>query len=143
MELDRSGDLILVRMDDGEDVFVNLNAIAEKYSLKSAVIVCALGMLKNVELAYFKYPEKAGEYICEKFNGPFEIVGFKGSFALSGNKPFWHIHAALASDKFNCLGGHLNKAIVNATLEMFLQVPEKKFVRKLDEKTGLNILHFE
>jgi predicted DNA-binding protein with PD1-like motif len=47
VETRKSGSLILARVDDGEDLFSNLEKIAEKYSLSSGIIICALGMLKN------------------------------------------------------------------------------------------------
>jgi predicted DNA-binding protein with PD1-like motif len=143
MEAIRSGDLILVRMDDGEDIFGNLEKIVEDYGLGSGIMVCALGMLKNVELAYFTYPRETGKYLTKQFSGPFEVVSLKGSLAFRENKLVSHIHVALADKEFRCFGGHLNRAEVNATLELFILIPRKRFVRKLDEKTMLNILCFE
>ncbi|MEM2214678.1 MAG: DNA-binding protein [Candidatus Nezhaarchaeales archaeon] len=138
-----SDDLILVRMDDGEELFENLEKVSEEYGLSSGIIVCALGMLRNVELGYFTYPREVGRYLLKQFSGPFEVVSFKGSLALRENKLVPHIHVVLANEEFKCLGGHLNKAEVNATLELFIHVPKKRFVRKLDQKTMLSILHFE
>lgn len=143
MEAVMSDDLILVRMDDGEGLFEDLERVAEDYGLSSGIIVCALGMLRKVELGYFTYPREVGKYLFKQFSGPFEVVSLKGSLALREDKLVPHIHVVLADEEFKCIGGHLSKAEVNATLELFILVPKKRFVRKLDEKTMLNILHFE
>ncbi len=143
MELTKSGNLILVRMDDGEDLFNGLEDIARRCDLASGIIICALGMLRNVELAYYEYPREVGQYLHKQLSGPFEVVSLKGDLALHEGKLVSHVHAVLADDKFNCFGGHLSKAEVNATLELFILVPGSRFVRRFDEKTGLRILHFE
>jgi hypothetical protein len=143
MKAKKSNNLILARMDDEEDLFSNLEEIAKKYDLKSGIIICALGMLKDVELAYLTYPRETGKYLFKQFSGPFEVVSLKGNLGYFENKLVSHIHVALADKDFNCLGGHLNKAKINATLELFILIPKEKFMRKFDEKTGLKVLHFE
>jgi predicted DNA-binding protein with PD1-like motif len=129
-------------MDDGEDFFSDLEEIAKKYGLTSGIIVCALGMLRNVELAYYKYPRER-EYLYKQLKGPFEVVSLKGNLSFNNEKLVVHVHAVLADEEFNCFGGHLSKAEVNAILELFILVPRSRFVRRFDEKTGLKILHFK
>lgn len=136
-------DLLLVRMIDGEDLFSNLEKIVKKYKLKSGIVVSCLGMLRDVELGYLVYPKGKGNYIFKKFEGPFEIDSFNGDFGFFGNKLVSHIHVALSGKDYICIGGHLNKAKVNATVELFILESDSKFVRKLDKKTGLKLLNFK
>jgi hypothetical protein len=42
----------------------------------------------------------------------------------------------------NVYAGHLNKAVVSATCEMFIHVIDGAVDRKLNEEVGLNLLKF-
>ncbi len=136
----KSENLIMTRMADGEDLFANLERVAKKYRMKSGIILGAVGQLKDVELAY--YVKDFREYIKKQFSDPFEITNLSGNLSYFEGKLASHIHVVLGNREFGCIGGHLNKATVSATVELFM-LTSIKFVRKYDEKTGLNILEFE
>ena len=50
-----------------------------------------------------------------------------------------HIHMSAADEMGVTYGGHLNRAIVSATCEMFIDIIYGKVDRFHDEKTGLNL----
>jgi len=130
-------------MSDEEDFFDNLEKSVKKYSLKSGIFVCALGMLKDVTINYLTYPKEAGKYISKEYRGPFELCGMSGNIGFFGNELFSHVHVVIADKNNKCIGGHLAKGTVNATLEVFILVPDAKFERRFDKKTGLKLLDFK
>ena len=55
---------------------------------------------------------------------------------------YTHIHMSAGDEKGNVFGGHLNKAIVSATCEMFIHVIEGKVDRELSKDIELNLFKF-
>ena len=55
---------------------------------------------------------------------------------------YTHIHMSAGDEKGNVFGGHLKKAIVSATCEMFIHVIEGKVDRELSKDIGLNLFKF-
>lgn len=139
----KSGNIISIRMNDEEDFFENLKEVVKEFNLKSGIFICALGMLKNVRLNYLTYPKESGKYTSKDYEGPFELTSLVGDIGFFDDELVVHAHAVLSDQENNCIGGHLAKGTVNATLEAFILVPETKFKRHHDEKTGLKILDLE
>ena len=46
------------------------------------------------------------------------------------------------NDKGEVFGGHLNRAVVSATCEMVVEVPDGTVDRQYDPVTGLNLFKF-
>jgi len=139
----KSGNIISIRMYDEEDFFANLGEVVKKYNLKSGIFICALGMLKKVRLNYLIYPKEPGKYLSKDHDGPFELTSLVGNIGFFNDELVVHAHAVLSDKENNCIGGHLAKGTVNATLEVFIIVPDTEFKRHFDEKTGLKILDFK
>ncbi len=127
----------LIRFNDGEDLMERLKEIAEEEKLKGATLVSATGMLKEVEIAYFT----GKEYISSKHEEALEVVSLQGNLSLKDGKPFYHIHCALAFPDHTVKGGHLVKAKVANTLELFIIPLDFPLVRK--EVPGSPLLALE
>ena len=48
-------------------------------------------------------------------------------------------HITLANKDFNCVGGHLNKAIISATFEGYIETFDAEINRVKDENINLNV----
>lgn len=127
----------LIRFNDGENLIEGLNEIAEKENLRGAVLVSATGMLKEVEIAYFT----GKEYISSTHKEALEVVSLQGNLSLKDGKPFYHIHCALAFPDHTVKGGHLVRAKVANTLELFIIPLDFPLVRK--EVPGSPLLALE
>ena len=136
----QEGNLILVRMEDGEDFFEKLKELSEKIGIKGAIILSGVGQFREVELAYYSKAEK--KYYTKKFDEIFEILHLDGNLGFFENELVIHVHTVLGNKNLECVGGHLNKAKVNSTLELAILRTESDFKRKLDETTGLKLLNF-
>ena len=120
------------RLKKGDDLRA---CIEEKCKdINTAIILSGVGCLykANFRLA------KALDYInCEQ---DYEIVSLNGT--ISNGKA--HIHIALADDKGNVIGGHLEKGcLINTTCEVVLGVLEEyESRREFDKNTGYDEIVF-
>ncbi len=139
MEYKRFGNAIVARFDKGEEVITSIKEIALKEDIKLANIN-ALGATNNFEVGVYNIEEK--KYYSNHFKGNYEIVSLTGSINTMNGEFYTHIHMSCGDDKGNVVGGHLNKAIISATCEMFINIIDGTVDRYKDEETGLNLFKF-
>lgn len=119
MEYRRFENVIVTRMDRGEEILVTLEKIANKENIKLAHI-SALGAVNEITVGVFDTDEK--EYHANEFCGDFEIVSLTGTITTKKGTYYAHLHLSVGDQKGNVFGGHLNRAVVSATCEMVIQV---------------------
>lgn len=111
--------LIAIRLDDGEEFFPALTAALGDIS--TAVIISAIGMLRNFEIGWLG-PEG---YAKQSFREPFELLSLCGTVNRTPDgSPFVHAHASLSGPDHVAIGGHFFKGTVHNTCEMVLLVPK-------------------
>ena len=120
------------RLKKGDDL---RTCIEEKCKdINTAIVLSGVGCLykANFRLA------KALDYINSEQD--YEIVSLNGT--ISNGKA--HIHIALADDKGNAIGGHLEKGcLINTTCEVVLGVLEEyESRREFDKNTGYDEIVF-
>lgn len=131
----RSGDLIAVRLEIGEDVHPALLAACAKHGIEAAFVNSGIGMLKDPELGFFA---GEGQYVKRSFAGNHELLNLSGNISLRDGALMAHLHAMLADEEFGVFGGHLFGALVGMTLEVQLSIvgAPVRMYRKL-EASGL------
>jgi len=139
MEYKRFDKDIVVRIDKGEEILEKIKELAIRENIKLATVT-ALGATNEFTVGVFKTEEK--KYYSNSFQGDFEIVSLTGSINTMNDEFYTHIHMSAGDEKGNVFGGHLNKAIVSATCEMFIHVIEGKVDRELSKDIGLNLFKF-
>ena len=139
MEYRRFDKDIVVRIDKGEEILEKIKEVAIRENIKLATVT-ALGATNEFTVGVFKTEEK--KYYSNLFQGDFEIVSLTGSINTMNDEFYTHIHMSAGDEKGNVFGGHLNKAIVSATCEMFIHVIEGKVDRELSKDIGLNLFKF-
>ena len=139
MEYRRFGNRIVARIDKGEEILEKIKEISLKENIKLAN-VNALGATNDFTVGVFKVDEK--KYYSNEFKGNFEIVSLTGSINTMNDEFYTHIHMSAGNDKGEVFGGHLNRAVVSATCEMFIEIIEGKVNRYYDEDIGLNLFKF-
>jgi predicted DNA-binding protein with PD1-like DNA-binding motif len=139
MDYRRFENTIVVRIDKGEEILENLVKVCEKENVKLAN-VNALGAIGEFTVGLFDTKQK--QYFSSTYTGDFEIVSLTGSITTKEGKTYTHIHLSAGDKENKVYGGHLNKAIVSATCEMFIQVIPGRVERKLDKEVGLNLFEF-
>jgi len=128
--------LIVAKLDDGEDLFSSIEDIIEKHEIRSGVVLSGIGMLRNFVLGFFD----GKEYQRKEFKDPCELVSLQGSLTTEGETVI-HLHASLADEDRNVIGGHLFQAEVCSLNEIAIRkLDELNLTRKLDPETGLKTL---
>ena len=140
MEYKRFGNKIVARIDRGEEILDNIKKIALKENIRLAN-VNALGATNDFTVGVYNLDEK--KYYSNSFKGAFEIVSLTGSINTMNGEFYTHIHMACGNDKGEVFGGHLNRAIVSATCEMFIDIIDGEVDRFKDDVTGINLFKFE
>ena len=74
----------VVRMMDGEDLLAGLSGL----EIDSAVVVCGIGMLRELELGYWN----GAEYEKHRIEQPVELVSLQGTIAQMDGERVVHLH---------------------------------------------------
>ena len=139
MDYRRFGNKILVRIDKGEEILEKVKEVAEKENVKLAS-VSALGAVNEFTVGVFKTDDK--KYVSNEFKGEFEIVSLTGSISTMNGETYIHLHMLAGDIEGKGFGGHLNRAKVSATCEMFIDVLDGSVDRKYNEEIGINLFEF-
>lgn len=124
-----SGQDIVVRLQSGEDFFESLGSLG----LTAGAIVCGIGMLRDVTLAFWT----GKEYKEHKIAGPAELLSLQGNLSLRQGKSHIHCHALLGLEDGSTVGGHLAKARVHETNEIYIRKLGKIVMERRQEPSGL------
>jgi predicted DNA-binding protein with PD1-like motif len=136
----RKNNILLIILDTDEDFFKSLKILCKKYKIKNAIILSGIGQLKKITLAYF---DKNKKYITKDFFDAYELLHLSGNIIQNDNDFNFHIHTIISNDKMKSFGGHLMKAEVNITNEIFLLITDINITRKIDDVTGLKKINFD
>ena len=125
----RSGNDLMVRLVDGEELAACLAAL----EVGSGVIVNGVGMLRGLELAYWN----GSTYEITRIEDPVELLSLQGNFARKNEERMVHCHATVARRDGTALGGHLRKATVHNTTEIFVHELTGIVLYRRLEESGL------
>ena len=139
MEYKRFKDTVIVRMDVNEEITEQVKAVALAENIKLAEIN-ALGAIKELTVGVFNVGEQ--KYYQSIFSGFFEITSLHGSISTMNGEFYSHLHITAADSAEHVVGGHLNRAVVGATCEMFIRVIDGSVERVKDPAVGINIFKF-
>ena len=139
MEYRRFKDTYVVRIDRGEEIVEKVKELALKEGIRLAN-VNALGAVDDFTVGVYNVDEK--QYHANHFEGPFEIVSLTGSINTMNGEFYSHLHMSCGDGTGAVFGGHLNRAVISATCEMFIRVIDGEVDRFHDEETGLNLFRF-
>jgi predicted DNA-binding protein with PD1-like motif len=133
MQSEEENNIIVVKLNDGEDLFEALNAVIGKHNVGSGLILSGIGMLGDFEIGYYN----GSEYQNVTFSHPMELLSMHGSIA-KGEESKIHLHVSLANSQHKVIGGHLFKARVCVLNEIvIMRLTDCVLSRKLNEKSGL------
>lgn len=112
MEYKRSRNLLVIRLDEGEEIVKNLSKICVKEKIEAGVILSLVGAIKRCELIF-------REGYNEVFNEHLEILGNGNTSTLDG-QPKIHLHVTCGNDA-KARTGHLVEGTVTVFCEIVLQ----------------------
>ena len=139
MRYARFGNTIAARIDRGEEILEELKKIALAEDIRLAHI-SALGAVGDFTVGVFHTAEK--QYHANRFTGDWEIVSLVGNITQMDGEYYAHLHMSAGGADGSVVGGHLNRALVSATCEMFITILDGTVERRFDGDTGLNLFEF-
>lgn len=130
------GELVIAKLDDGEDLFRSLESLAAHHHIENAMVMWAIGMLRDTEVGYFN----GKEYEKATYAEPLELLSLHGTFAAKA-EPKIHVHASGARRDRTVVGGHVFRATVSTLNELCLwKLWRTKLDRVVHPKSGLKQL---
>ena len=121
----------------GENLSDGILQCANDADLPSATLT-GLGALEDTTLTYFDHVKKT--YKEKKFPQFLELLALNGNVTTLDGKRTTHLHVALSDNHYKMMGGHVGSAYIGATAEINVTPLPGKLVRKMDEKTGLELI---
>ena len=126
--------LVLAR---GDEVMTALSAFANAEQLTAASFT-AIGAVQNAEVGWFDFSKQ--RYKAMRYAEQVEVSSLVGDIGIgSDGKPVVHAHATLARESGRAFGGHLIRATVSPTLEVFITAYPQPLKKQLDSKDDLEL----
>lgn len=97
-----------------------------------------IGGVEDPEVGY--YDLAIQKYMTKKLEGLFEIVSISGNLSELNGAPVVHAHGVFAGPDYSVFGGHFVSGSIGGTLELCVSSAGGAMQRRVDPKTGLNIL---
>lgn len=140
MEVRKMNEGYVLRLDPGDEVISCLMDLARRENIHLAC-VSGLGAAGNVTIGIFRTGEK--QYFSQTYQGDFEIASLCGNLTRMDGEPYLHLHITIGNPITGEVhAGHLSRAVISATSEIFLQIWSGEVGRKFSEKIGLNLFEF-
>ncbi len=127
----------ILRFDKGEDVIVGIAQFLKNQKI-GACSISGIGSCSSIELGYYNSHLK--EYRKKPFFEELEILSFLGNGSIKDGEPLVHAHGVFSQTDFTVMGGHVFKAVVSATAEIFIIKLEGEMKRELNAEFNLNLL---
>lgn len=134
MTAKKFGNYYVLRLFPGEEIKKSIRRICQAKRLTNAWFF-GIGACDEVELALFDKTKRC--YHTKMFKTQLELVQVTGNVSADGTV---HAHGTSADEKFNTIGGHIERAVISVTGEIILIPLAGKLERVYDQRTGLNLL---
>jgi len=126
-----------LRLENGEEVKETLCRFADEHKIGAGVLR-GLGAAESAELDFYHLTEQRHEAVLVE--EPTEIAALLGNLTRDATgQAIAHIHATLGRRDGSTVGGHIDRLVVGATLEIDLEVLPGSLYRKLDPTVGLHL----
>lgn len=140
MKYTRKDNVIIARIDRGEEIMEEVKKIAKAEDITFAYMN-AIAAIDDFCVCVYSVEEK--KFYDHEYSGPYEVVSLGGPINKMNGEPYVHFHLSAASSEGNVVGGHLKRARVSGTCEMFITLADIPVGRIYDEETGLNIFDID
>ena len=136
MHSSAEGELVLAKLDDGEDLLKSIDKLAAEHRLENAMVMWAIGMVRDAEVGYFN----GKEYEKVTYAEPLELLSLHGTYAGKAD-PKIHVHLSAAGRDRRVVGGHVFRATVSTLNELCLwRLWRTRLDRVLHPRSGLKEL---
>lgn len=140
MFIKHNNDTYIIRLIRGEELINCLEVFAKAHKVAGGFFH-GLGGAESAILGLYTLDDK--QYMWKDFAGPLELVSINGNIALDhdGNV-IVHCHSTISGPDMVASGGHVKRAIIAGTCELFLDLRTGPLERSHNEEIGLKLLTF-
>lgn len=139
MEYRKTGNHYVMRVDRGEEVLEQVEALCKKEQIKAGSVV-GLGATNRVVVGLFDTTSKV--YHKTELTGPMEITSMVGNISTKDGETYLHFHVNVCNEQMQVMGGHMNACYVSATAELTITQLDTVIERQMSEEIGLNLYRF-
>lgn len=139
MEFAKLDNTYVLRIDKGEEAVETIANFCKNQNILLGTI-SGIGATNDATIGLFDTVNKV--YHSRELKGDFETAPLSGNITTMKGKTYIHLHANLGDKESRTFSGHLNKAVVSATLEAFIIAVDGEVDREHSEEIGLNLLKF-
>lgn len=136
-----SGRRFVIKVQPGQRLTEGMIAFARENEVKNAVILSAVGSMKNVRFRGIKtgarLPITGPRMHVHEIEGPLELLGLEGNiFPDCDGEPDCHLHIMVGKSSGEVVGGHLFDAEVFASCEILISEVLVEGIERHASKTG-------
>jgi predicted DNA-binding protein with PD1-like motif len=133
MEYKKIDNTYVVRILKGEDIIASIKELIAKENILAGTLT-GLGAGELIEIGIYDQLEKV--YKTKVYKGIYEITSLTGNISRKDGEPYLHMHINFSDSDNVVYGGHLLKAVIAITSEIFITVLNGTITRKFDENIG-------
>jgi predicted DNA-binding protein with PD1-like motif len=139
----KTGRIIAARLFEGEELYESIEQIAKKENIKSAAVLITGGFRKAKIVVGPKVEKPKIIANFRDYKGAGEVLGV-GTIYCDKDGPKLHIHTAIGRGNKQIVGCPRGGAQIFLVLEVtIIEINNIKAERKLDKKSGFNLLRIE
>ncbi|MCE1246949.1 MAG: DNA-binding protein [Firmicutes bacterium] len=138
MHFRKDGNVYCLRLQKGQEIVESLTQFLKEEYIRAGFIT-GIGATDDVTIGYYDASHRT--YVKEDLKEAFEILGLNGNITIVDDAPFTHLHIMLGNEEFKVMGGHLFRAVVSLTAEIFITAVDMNIERKFDSETGLKTMN--
>jgi predicted DNA-binding protein with PD1-like motif len=124
----------------GDEVMSGLADWAKRENIKAGQLN-AVGALSSVLFGWFDKEPRA--YRDIPVDEQVECISFIGDVGMAEGKPALHVHGCVGKPDGSLVGGHVLRAVVWPTLEVFVTEFEAPLEKRKDAETELELFQLE
>jgi predicted DNA-binding protein with PD1-like motif len=140
MEYKRFNDMIVARIDKGEEIMQQVRIISETEGIRLASIT-AIGATDDFTVGIFD--RSKGAYNRVHHTGDHEITSIVGNITTIDGNFRGHMHITCSDIDGNIVGGHMLETNISLTCEMMIRIIDGVVDRQHDDELNIDTLFFQ
>lgn len=127
-----------LRIDKGEEILTTLKQFCKSNSIECGYY-SGIGAIDNLDIGIWNTRTK--KYDTCNFKKPLEITSLVGNVTTKDNDVWLHAHINASDNKCQVIGGHLLKANIAVTCEIFITKVKSDLIREFNEDIGIYLIN--
>ena len=124
------GNRLVVRLETGDELLESILKVCEETGFTTASVT-GIGATDDVEIGSGN--EDENRYYIQSYHEKLEMCNISGNVTHKGDLLNCHLHVVLGAPGGGAFGGHVHKAVVKNTAEIFIDRIDGEIDRKLFE----------